>query len=88
MTKQRLSLVLPERSMERLERLKDRTDAASVAEVIRNAVMTYESIVNHLSQGATFTVHQPNGEVFDVEFLIDVPKIKPHLRLVDPETTP
>ena len=88
MTKQRLSLVLPDHSMERLESLKHRTDAASVAEVIRNAVMTYESIINHLSQGATFTVRQPNGEAFDVEFLIDVPKIKPHLRLVEPEPTP
>ena len=72
MTKQRLSLVLPERSARRLEILKGKTDASSVTEVIKNALMTYESLAEHLEDGVTFTGTKPTGETFSVEFLIDV----------------
>ena len=80
MTKQRFNLALPERSMQRLDGLKARTDAASIGEVIKNALMTYESIVDHLSKGATFFIRLPNGELRGVEFMIDV--AKPALTLV------
>lgn len=80
--KHRLNLVLPERSVERLEDLKSRTDASSVTEVIKNALMTYESLAEHLSEGVTFTGRRPDGEVFAVEFMIDVEKKKPSLSLV------
>lgn len=83
MTKQRLNLVLPERSIDRLEELKSKTDASSVTEVIKNALMTYESLAEHLSEGVTFTGRRPNGEVFAVEFMIDVAKKKPYLSVVD-----
>mgnify|MGYP002714377159 CR=1 FL=1 len=82
MTKQRLNLVLPERSIERLEELKVKTDASSVTEVIKNALMTYESLADYLSEGVTFSGRHPNGEVFTVEFMIDVEKKKPSLSLV------
>lgn len=82
MTKQRLNLVLPERSIERLEDLKVKTDASSVTEVIKNALMTYESLADYLSEGVTFSGRHPNGEVFTVEFMIDVEKKKPNLSLV------
>ena len=82
MSKHRLNLVLPERSMERLEDLKARTDASSVTEVVKNALMTYESLADHLAQGVTFSGKRPNGEAFDVEFLIDVARKKPHLTVV------
>ncbi|MCA0943267.1 ribbon-helix-helix protein, CopG family [Salipiger pacificus] len=78
----RLNIALPERSVERLEALKERTDASSVTEVIKHALMTYESIADHLSEGVTFSGRYPNGETFAVQFLIDVPKKSPQLKVV------
>ncbi len=86
MTKHRLNLVLPERSMERLEELKAKTDASSVTEVVKNALMTYESLADHLSEGVTFSGRHPNGEVFSVEFMIDVARKKPSLSVVEKVT--
>ena len=83
MNKQRINIVLPERSIARLEALKGKTDASSITEVIKSAVMTYESVVEHLGDGVTFTGTKPNGETFIVEFLIDVAKKSPNLRVVD-----
>ena len=37
----RVQLEMPPQAMERLQRLKDRTEAASYAEVIRNALRLY-----------------------------------------------
>lgn len=82
MTKQRLSLVLPERSADRLEALKVRTDASSITEVVKGALLTYEALVEHLSNGVVFSGRRPNGEIFDVEFMIDVEKKHPVLSLV------
>ena len=73
---------LPERSVERLEELKTRTDAGSVTEVIKYALMTYESIADHLGEGVTFTGTKPNGETFSVEFMIDVQRKHHNLRVV------
>lgn len=74
MPSQRLNLVLPERTVQRLEALKTMTDAASVSEVIRRALMTYTSIAAHLSQGSIFYIRKPSGELVEVEFMIDAPK--------------
>lgn len=82
MTKHRLNLVLPGRSIERLEELKQKTDASSVTEVVKNALMTYESLADHLSKGVTFSGRYPNGETFAVEFMIDVAREKPNLTVV------
>ena len=67
----RVNLHLPTRTVERLEALKQMTDATSTTEVIRHALMTYESIVNHLAGGVTFKAVKTSGEVLEVEFLID-----------------
>lgn len=83
MTKQRINIVLPERSVSRLEELKIKTDASSITEVIKSAVMTYESVVEHLMDGVTFTGTKSNGDTFTVEFLIDVAKKNPNLRVVE-----
>lgn len=77
----RVNLALPERSVERLENLKARTDAGSITEVIKNALMTYESIADHLGEGVSFMGTKPNGETFSVEFMIDVDR-KPQLKVV------
>jgi hypothetical protein len=78
----RINIVLPERSISRLEKLKDRTDASSVTEVVKHALMTYESLADHIGEGVTFTGHKPNGEAFAVEFMIDVAVKEPRLHVV------
>lgn len=78
----RINLALPERSVQRLEHLKEITDAGSVTEVIKHAIMTYESLADYISEGTTFTARKPNGETFAVEFMIDVPRKSPDLRVV------
>lgn len=47
----RLSLVLPAKSVERLEKLKMLTEASSFAEVIRNALRLYEAVVVEYEKG-------------------------------------
>lgn len=81
MTK-RINIVLPERSVRRLEALKEMTEASSVTDVIRQALMTYESLADHISDGIVFTGQKPDGETFAVEFMIDVAKKTPHLQVV------
>ena len=78
----RLNVTLSARTMARLEQLKEATDAPSITEVIKKALLTFESIADHLSKGASFAVRFPDGEVCDVEFLIDVEKPRPALKLV------
>ena len=70
----RVNLALPERTATRLEELKELTDASSVTEVVKHAILTYESIAKHLASGVTFTATKPDGEALEVEFMIDVPK--------------
>lgn len=73
MAKHRVNLALPERTTSRLEGLQNLTDASSVTEVVKSAILTYESIANHLANGVVFNATKPNGETFEVEFMIDVP---------------
>tara|TARA_R110002110_G_scaffold105641_6_gene265416 strand:- start:266 stop:550 length:285 start_codon:yes stop_codon:yes gene_type:complete len=52
----------PPQAMERLQQLKDKTEAASYAEVIRNALRLYEALIQEADRGAEFQVKQPDGE--------------------------
>ncbi|HEY4125399.1 MAG TPA: ribbon-helix-helix protein, CopG family, partial [Rhizomicrobium sp.] len=45
-TTTRVQLEMPPQAMERLTRLKEKTEAASYAEVIRNALRLYEALVD------------------------------------------
>lgn len=58
----RVQLELPPQAMERLQQLKDKTEAASYAEVIRNALRLYEALIQEADRGAEFQVKQPDGE--------------------------
>lgn len=42
----RVQLELPQPSMDRLRKLKQATEASSYAEVVRNALKAYESLLN------------------------------------------
>jgi len=58
----RVQLELPPQAMERLQRLKDRTEAASYAEVIRNALRLFEALLEEHEKGAEFSLKRANGE--------------------------
>jgi Arc/MetJ-type ribon-helix-helix transcriptional regulator len=58
----RVQLELPPQAMERLQRLKDRTEAASYAEVIRNALRLFEALVDEHEKGAEFSLKRADGE--------------------------
>lgn len=57
----RVQLEMPPQAMERLQRLKDRTEAASYAEVIRNALRLFEAMVGEAEKGNEFAIKSPDG---------------------------
>jgi Arc/MetJ-type ribon-helix-helix transcriptional regulator len=61
-TTTRVQLELPPQAMERLQRLKDRTEAASYAEVIRNALRLFEALFEEHEKGAEFSLKKTDGE--------------------------
>ena len=58
----RVQLEMPPQAMVRLQKLKDRTEAASYAEVIRSALRLFEALVEEHEKGAEFSLRRPNGE--------------------------
>lgn len=67
-------MVFSDRTMRRLNALKEMTDARSATEIIRRALMVYESLAVHTQKGVVFLARKPNGEEFEVDFMIDVDK--------------
>jgi hypothetical protein len=66
--KSRLNLVLSDKSKERLDRLMRLTEADTNAEVIRNALRLYESIINHTLEGKEFLIRdKQTGEIGQYE---------------------
>ena len=58
----RVQLELPPQAMERLQRLKEKTEAASYAEVIRNALRLLEALVEEHEKGSEFALKRSDGE--------------------------
>jgi Ribbon-helix-helix protein, copG family len=58
----RVQLELPPQAMERLQRLKERTEATSYAEVIRNALRLLEAVVGEQEKGVELAFRQPGGD--------------------------
>jgi Arc/MetJ-type ribon-helix-helix transcriptional regulator len=58
----RVQLELPPQAMERLQRLKEKTEAASYAEVIRNALRLLEALVDEHEKGSEFALKRKDGE--------------------------
>jgi hypothetical protein len=59
----RIQAVLPKASAERLASLKDRSEANSEAEVIRNALRLYEELINEAENGSQFYIKPKDGEI-------------------------
>lgn len=58
----RVQLEMPPQAMERLQRLKEKTEAASYAEVIRNALRVFEALAEEHEKGASFLLKRADGE--------------------------
>ena len=61
--KNRVQLDFAPRSMERLNVLKAKTEAASYAEVVKNALRLYEALIEETEDGKQFLVRDKNGVV-------------------------
>jgi len=59
----RVQFDLPPRSVERLNTLKRKTEAASYAEVVKNALRLYEALIEETEAGKQFLVRDANGSV-------------------------
>lgn len=72
MAYKRVTLSLPDRSVERLEAMKIATSSSSITEVVKQAIMTLESIIKLMKKGYKFQAVSPDGNILEVEFMIDV----------------
>ena len=66
----RVQLEMPPQAMARLQKMKDRTEAASYAEVIRNALRLYEALVDEHEKGAEFSLKRPTGETVQYNIFV------------------
>ncbi len=58
----RVQLEMPPQAMERLTRLKEKTEAASYAEVIRNALRVFEALAEEHDKGSEFLLKRSDGQ--------------------------
>ena len=69
----RVQIELPDASMERLRGLKERTEATSYADVIRNAFVVYERLADTVDSGkAIKIVDRQTGEEVELELFLPV----------------
>jgi Ribbon-helix-helix protein, copG family len=58
----RVQLEMPPQAMERLTRLKEKTEATSYAEVIRNALRVFEALAEEHEKGGEFSLKRADGQ--------------------------
>ena len=63
----RVQLELPSKSMQRLEKLKEKTEAASYAEVIKNAMMAYSWLIERHEEQEKILVKDSSGDIREIE---------------------
>ena len=68
--KTRLSLEMPNPVRENLLELRDRTNAQSLAEVIRRALSVYDFVVRETKDGGSIVVRRANGDEREIHFLL------------------
>jgi Arc/MetJ-type ribon-helix-helix transcriptional regulator len=66
----RVQLEMPPQAMERLQRLKERTEAASYAEVIRSALRLFEALVDEHEKGSEFALKRASGETLAYKIFV------------------
>lgn len=62
-TTRRVQLELAEASMARLTDLKEKTEAASYAEVIKNSLRLYEDVIEKYEEGCIFFIRKDDKEI-------------------------
>ena len=67
---QRLHLTLSPRSMNRLDMLKEKTEAPSYAEVLKDALRLYDDVIDQVEKGNIFLIRRPNGEVVEYRIFL------------------
>lgn len=65
----RVQLELSERPFKRLTELKEKTEATSYAEVIKNALRLYEFFISTQENGKRILLQDSNGEAVVLEIL-------------------
>ncbi len=70
--KKRLTLLLPQRAVERLSWLQRVTEAPNVTEVIRMALYTYAVLVEARANGSEIRQVLPDGSTSPLPLMIDV----------------
>jgi hypothetical protein len=68
--KSRVQLDLSARAMAQLTDLKEKTDAASYAEVFKNAMKLYDGIIAEIENGATFLIRDKDGKVSEFRMFL------------------
>jgi hypothetical protein len=66
----RVQLEMPPQAMDRLQKLKDRSEAASYAEVIRNALRLYEALVEEHEKGSELSLKRAGGETVQYKIFV------------------
>lgn len=66
----RVQMELPEASMDRLKRLKEKTEATSYAEVTKNAYRLYERIIALAEEGDDFLARDKHGNIKQLEIFL------------------
>ena len=69
-TTTRVQLEMPPQAMERLQRLKEKTEAASYAEVIRSALRLFEALVEEHEKGSEFALKRADGEMMTYRIFV------------------
>ena len=65
----RIQIDLPKRAFERLQKLKNSTEASSYADVLRNALSIYAAIIAIMDGGGSIMVKQEDGSVVPAYFI-------------------
>jgi hypothetical protein len=66
----RIQLELPSASMQRLSKLKEKTEATSYAEVTKNAFKLYERIIQLTENGQVLCVRGKDGSMRELELFV------------------
>lgn len=61
-TTTRVQIELPPSSMNRLKILREKTEASSYSEVLKNALQLYEAIIAEKEAGREFLIRDPSGD--------------------------
>ena len=68
--KTRINMDMSSTSVERMERLKDITEASSYTEVVKNALKLYEALIAEAQKGNEFLMRSPSGELMSYKIFL------------------